>query len=160
MTSSHSQSLDITSVNVGFLEVHDPFFVYLATQAEDYLFACIATAIFKLRQWIEILARQIAGGTIRPSAHRWPAIWRPGHWLWRANEGTYAQRQVMGSWGDLQIVSRGNATQDLIPASSDAYLRFVDKLDILLSPHWAWLDIRICQAWEKHNWMVAGSYDT
>ena len=50
----------VTSVNFGFLGVHDPLLVRLAAQAEGYVFSDPETAIFKLRTWVETLAKQIA----------------------------------------------------------------------------------------------------
>ena len=49
-----------SSVNFGFLAVHDPLLVRLAAQAEGYVFTDPETALFKLRQWTETLAKQIA----------------------------------------------------------------------------------------------------
>lgn len=51
----------VTSVNFGFLAVHDPLLIRLAGQAEAYVFSDPETALFKLRSWVEILAKQMAG---------------------------------------------------------------------------------------------------
>lgn len=56
------------SVNFGFLGVHDPLLVRLAAQAEGYVFTDPETALFKLRQWTEILAKQMGALAHLPDA--------------------------------------------------------------------------------------------
>jgi len=53
--------MTVASVNFAFLAVHDPLLVRLAAQAEGYVFTDSETALFKLRQWVETLAKQMAG---------------------------------------------------------------------------------------------------
>jgi type I restriction enzyme, R subunit len=48
------------SINFGFLGVHDAKLVELGARAEDYFSHDPATAIIKLRQFAELLAKLIA----------------------------------------------------------------------------------------------------
>jgi type I restriction enzyme, R subunit len=52
--------MTVTSVNFSFLSQHDSLLVRIAGQAESYVFTDSETCLFKLRQWIEILARMMA----------------------------------------------------------------------------------------------------
>ena len=51
----------LPSVNFGFMADYDPLLVRLAAQAEGYVFTDSETALYKLRQWTETLAKVIAG---------------------------------------------------------------------------------------------------
>ncbi|MCK6488803.1 MAG: hypothetical protein L6R48_10825 [Planctomycetes bacterium] len=42
----------ISSINFGFLAIHDPLLVRLAAQAESYVFTDPETSLFKLRSWV------------------------------------------------------------------------------------------------------------
>lgn len=52
--------MTVVSANFGFLKVHDPLLVELATHAERYLAADPNTCLIKLRQFAETLAQQAA----------------------------------------------------------------------------------------------------
>ncbi len=132
---------EFVSVNFGFLAVHDPLLVRLAAQAEAYVFSDPETALFKLRQWVEILAKQIAGTAHLTDAPTLDLL----SLLRRLGDSGYLPREV----ADLlhTIRSSGNrAVHDAAATQGEALrcLRFAHKAAIWFhrayggDPAWAY----------------------
>ncbi len=117
----------VNSVNFGFLAVHDPLLVRLAGQAEAYVFSDPETALFKLRSWVEILAKQIAGTARLPDSAGLDLLGL----LRRLADKGYLPREV----ADLlhAIRTSGNrAVHDAAASRSEALrcLRFAHKVGV------------------------------
>lgn len=117
-------SLALKSPNFAFLAVHDPLLVRLAAQAEGYVFTDPETSLFKLRSWVEALARQIAAVARLPDAAGFDLLGL----LRRLNEKGYLPREV----ADLlhSIRTAGNlAVHDAAASQGEALrcLRFAHK---------------------------------
>ncbi len=115
------------SVNFAFLGVHDPLLVRLAAQAEGYVFTDPETSIFKLRTWVETLAKQMAGTARLPDTAALDLLGL----LRRLTEKGYLPREV----ADLlhSIRTAGNrAVHDAAASQGEALrcLRFAHKVAV------------------------------
>jgi type I restriction enzyme, R subunit len=125
MSASKQQS--IPSVNFAFLAVHDPLLVRLAAQAEGYVFTDPETALFKLRQWIETVAKQIAAMARLPDAASIELLGL----LRRLGDKGFIPRDVSDLFHTIRMTGN-RAVHDADGSRSDALqcLRFAYKIGV------------------------------
>ena len=116
-----------SSINFEFLSVYDPLLVRLAGQAEGYVFSDSETALFKLRQWIETLAKQIAALAQVTHIAEYDLL----KLLRRLADSGYLPREVADLFHTIRMTAN-RAVHDVAGNRSEALrcLRFAHKIAV------------------------------
>ncbi len=117
----------LPSPNFSFLVKYDSLLVRLAAQAEGYVFTDPETALFKLRQWTETLAKQIAALAQIPDATALDLLGL----LRRLSDKGYLPREVADLLHTIRT-SGNRAVHDASASQGEALrcLRFAHKVSI------------------------------